>query len=601
MADEIVPNVVVSMPSQLFTLARAFKAAANGRIYIGKIDTDPTIHENQIQVYLENEDGSHVPVAQPIVINAAGYPVYNGQIAKFVTVQGHSMAVYDAYGVQQFYYPNVLKYDPDQFRLEVSTGNGNMIGLGGGKTVADFNNYGDGNGDALIAVKQPFYGSKDMNQHDFNKLYINIMQFAGVTGDGTDQTAGIQAAINAASGNVLYIGNGVYGVSSALKIPSNTHIVMSPGAVIRRLSGGVDTLLINNSDGSIGGYQANTNIFIEGGTIDGGASLTASNCNLLNFGHCSDVRVSGVTFINPGGRWHAIEVNATKGILIESCLFQTGGLDEWNGECIQLDIADYGGFPWFGPYDGTTCADVKIVNNTVTDWACAVGMHTTLSGTQSYGLLIEGNSFYTSKSGIKLLNWSDVIISNNKIEWLAASVPSTQNSSRYFGISCEATYNTKCSNIQISNNHVKRSQVNVKTKDHRGIQVSSASNDDNYASTFSNVVVTGNVIEGAFRTHLNCSMISDAIIGNNKVMSIGSFDPADPTAINFAGISSYGVIRSVVTGNIVEGFQMWVNFGNRGTACESAIVTNNIVKNSNGIYAPTGSFLHLVLDNNITY
>ncbi|MGV6430210.1 phage tailspike protein, partial [Escherichia coli] len=60
------------------------------------------------------EDGSHVPVSQPIIINAAGYPVYNGQIAKFVTVQGHSMAVYDAYGAQQFYFPNVLKYDPDQ-------------------------------------------------------------------------------------------------------------------------------------------------------------------------------------------------------------------------------------------------------------------------------------------------------------------------------------------------------------------------------------------------------------------------------------------------------------------------------------------------------
>ncbi|MCS1363742.1 phage head-binding domain-containing protein [Escherichia coli] len=110
-------NVVVSQPSQLFTLARSFKANANGKIYIGKIDTDPVNPENQIQVYVENEDGSHVPVSQPIIINAAGYPVYNGQIAKFVTVQGHSMAVYDAYGSQQFYFPNVLKYDPDQLSV----------------------------------------------------------------------------------------------------------------------------------------------------------------------------------------------------------------------------------------------------------------------------------------------------------------------------------------------------------------------------------------------------------------------------------------------------------------------------------------------------
>lgn len=124
MADTIIPNVVVSMPSQLFTLARAFKAAANGRIYIGKIDTDPTIPENQIQVYLENEDGTHVPIAQPININSGGYPVYGGQIAKLVTVQGHSMAVYDAYGAQQFYFPNVLKYDPDQLRQELSGADG---------------------------------------------------------------------------------------------------------------------------------------------------------------------------------------------------------------------------------------------------------------------------------------------------------------------------------------------------------------------------------------------------------------------------------------------------------------------------------------------
>lgn len=118
--SDITANVVVSMPSQLFTMARSFKAVANGKIYIGKIDTDPVNPENQIQVYVENEDGSHIPVSQPIIINAAGYPVYNGQIAKFVTVQGHSMAVYDAYGAQQFYFPNVLKYDPDQLRQDLA-------------------------------------------------------------------------------------------------------------------------------------------------------------------------------------------------------------------------------------------------------------------------------------------------------------------------------------------------------------------------------------------------------------------------------------------------------------------------------------------------
>lgn len=138
MSENIIPNCVISMPSQLFTLARKFQAASNGKIFIGKIDSDPTIPENQIQVYLENEDGSTIPVAQPLIINQAGYPVYNGQIAKFITVQGHSMAVYDSYGAQQFYYPNVLKYDPDQLRSELNTGNGaNLIKTESGNSVQD--------------------------------------------------------------------------------------------------------------------------------------------------------------------------------------------------------------------------------------------------------------------------------------------------------------------------------------------------------------------------------------------------------------------------------------------------------------------------------
>ncbi|MDE9440703.1 phage head-binding domain-containing protein [Xenorhabdus bovienii] len=122
--SEIIPNVVISMPSQLFTMARSFKACSNGRIYIGKIDTDPTIPENRIQVYMERENGDLIPASQPIIINAAGYPVYAGQIAKFVTVQGHSMAVYDSYGAQQFYFPSILKYDPDQLRQELKAPGG---------------------------------------------------------------------------------------------------------------------------------------------------------------------------------------------------------------------------------------------------------------------------------------------------------------------------------------------------------------------------------------------------------------------------------------------------------------------------------------------
>lgn len=72
--SDIFADVVISMPSQMFTMARSFKAVANGRVYIGFPDTDPTIPSNQIQVYIEGESGDPVPVPQPISINAGGSP-----------------------------------------------------------------------------------------------------------------------------------------------------------------------------------------------------------------------------------------------------------------------------------------------------------------------------------------------------------------------------------------------------------------------------------------------------------------------------------------------------------------------------------------------
>lgn len=127
MAD-ITANIVVSNPRPVFTDSRSFKAVANGRIYVGKIDSDPTIPSNQIPVYIENEDGSFVQISQPLIINGAGKIVYNGQLVKVVTEQGHSMAVYDAYGSQVDYISDVLKYDPDQFRRQVTGGDGSLLG-----------------------------------------------------------------------------------------------------------------------------------------------------------------------------------------------------------------------------------------------------------------------------------------------------------------------------------------------------------------------------------------------------------------------------------------------------------------------------------------
>lgn len=138
--SDITANVVVTNPRPIFTDSRTFRAVANGRIYIGLVDTDPTIPSNQIPVYVDNEDGSKVPIPQPLVINAAGKIVYSGQLAKIVTESAYSMAIYDSYGSQVDYLPNVLRYDPDALRYDLEAPYG-MSMIGEFESVADLQSF----------------------------------------------------------------------------------------------------------------------------------------------------------------------------------------------------------------------------------------------------------------------------------------------------------------------------------------------------------------------------------------------------------------------------------------------------------------------------
>ncbi|EOU5284461.1 phage tailspike protein [Escherichia coli] len=287
---DITANVIVSMPSQLFTMARSFKAVANGKIYIGKIDTDPVNPENQIQVYVENEDGSHVPVSQPIIINAAGYPVYNGQIAKFVTVQGHSMAVYDAYGAQQFYFPNVLKYDPDQLSSRLSSDDGA----------------------SYISFKKPYADAATRKASDYFNQEINVDDF-GAYGDAYllngednpskhDDTHAFQAALIAAwrAGGVkvvatpwksYYIAGKVYVLASespsdieATNFPKRRMQVLDfQGARIVGRDDTSDTTNVFIETGYITSTGAISSVFGKSGEEYLTIGTTIRNATLINF------------------------------------------------------------------------------------------------------------------------------------------------------------------------------------------------------------------------------------------------------------------------------------------------------------------------------
>lgn len=105
-------DILVTSTYRPFTLPTQFKAVFNGYIYCGTVDAvDPSV--SQVQVYLVNESGDKVPVAQPLRTNAGGFLVYNGQPAKFVTSSNHSLLVRDSLGNQLWYAPNASIVDPE--------------------------------------------------------------------------------------------------------------------------------------------------------------------------------------------------------------------------------------------------------------------------------------------------------------------------------------------------------------------------------------------------------------------------------------------------------------------------------------------------------
>ncbi len=63
------------------------KPLAAFKAYFGEVGRDPTNEDNQKFVYALQEDGSAVPMDQPVIGSAGGVPEYNGSF-RFLPVRG---------------------------------------------------------------------------------------------------------------------------------------------------------------------------------------------------------------------------------------------------------------------------------------------------------------------------------------------------------------------------------------------------------------------------------------------------------------------------------------------------------------------------------
>ncbi|EPX6710595.1 phage tailspike protein [Escherichia coli] len=549
---DITANVVVSMPSQLFTMARSFKAVANGKIYIGKIDTDPVNPENQIQVYVENEDGSHAPVSQPIIINAAGYPVYNGQIAKFVTVQGHSMAVYDAYGAQQFYFPNVLKYDPDQFRSELALPSGaSLIGVQPQGTLAEM------------------------------QLYVTPEQF-GAIGDGVvDDTLSVRAALTyVSSGDVRWV-RGKLGSTykvSQLEIPVGVKKISNLSITITASQGvGMYSLVDSGHDDlEISDCQINGNGVARGGILLSGAS----RCRILRnriYGFAADGTERYGIRIGTTSTTSSNKNNVISGNNITMPNDPDGGAGTVGLAGIYLvspvNVDTSGAVIWGGTYK--TIQYLEVSNNT-----CTGGTH----NIQAFGLFnvqfTENTLIDGSHRNINLGNGCERIqISDNRLI-NAGSAAIIFGDSRY---------------IHISSNFIQSATTAIYASDDSAIQFAQGAN---------NIDILSNTILGDWKYGVHCFNSRYVNIKGNSITAtksgIAIESSQSMTLPSDALYSNQRSVTQLITGATTE-YDISDNTYtlSGGNACAiylcqfNNVVLGNISINNETVYA-AGSARHII-------
>lgn len=181
----------VVLPVSAYLRSDSFQPLSNGYIYIGVADGDPLIESQQIPVYMEQEDGSLVLVAQPIRTNSAGYPVLQGNVHRLVVHSSCAMTILDSQQVQQFYFPYVA--DQDASSLLRALSNTDDIAAG----------------DALIGVRQPTPDAIARTQHEFNAQFPSVLDYGADASGSINSVQAFNKAANAHPKGV-FVPEGVY-------------------------------------------------------------------------------------------------------------------------------------------------------------------------------------------------------------------------------------------------------------------------------------------------------------------------------------------------------------------------------------------------------
>lgn len=210
-----------------------------------------------------------------------------------------------------------------------------------------------------------------------NEYLVDVRDF-GAAGNGTtDDTAAVQAAVDAIGargGGILYFPPGDYYLHNQVWLVDNMTITGS-GATLVKKTGAYSYACFVASSGETKGYGAGpSNITAHGLKFKGEfKTATKAGRSLCAFAmhHSEDVLVYDCEFIETSWGGHRFDLQGCRRVTIRDCVFH--GFDKnsetrlWYNEDIQLDNSTRGGGSFAEPgtqcFDGLPCTDILVDGN----------------------------------------------------------------------------------------------------------------------------------------------------------------------------------------------------------------------------------------------
>lgn len=434
---------------------------------------------------------------------------------------------------------------------------------------------------------------------------FNVLDYGADATGATDSTIAINNAItaaNTAGGGEVYFPSGLYLIGTA------THVVLLSNVTLIGDGFSSKIKLANNTpiSASLSAITAasRTNIAVKNLHMDGNRANQVNFVGLLRIDTCVNVEVSENTFVDCNNVC-AYFVNGTSRVI---CVNNT--MIDSNGTNIKL---------------GHENTDVVIDSNVLVDTGAYAthydGFIMTRFGTTGQKNIVISNNTMISPTGsgavlgIWLRSGNNIVISGNVIEITDAVGIQVQAEADMHDL-CISGNSVMCASsisIQDSSAGQDIARISVSNNSLVGVNNTSIAIVPVYASTFSEVSITGNTINTTMNGSADKGVqitSEGAVISGNTINMAGSaagdgisiasaLTAVVGNNINMNGVGSRGIITfgsyNNITGNIVKGT---TSYGIRCDAATDYVAVTSNVLNSCSLGILNGG-VNSVTSNNI--